>query len=387
MSLEHFDRAAERFLPSPQPGPTSTAEIITLRTELPAPPVRRLRATWASDLTSSAPEPDLIDGVLPNIGLGSLYGPSNCGKTAAVIDMACRIATGLPWQGKEVQKGVVLYVAAEAPVSVERRVMAWRQHYGHSPDKLLIMGQSVDLVSNDADLQALIELVEKAKARGPVRLIVIDTQARVTPGADENGSKDMGRLVANLDKLREATEAFTLLIHHTGKDTSRGARGSNAIKCAADVELECDAGVLTITKSRDDRVGAKFGFRIEGVPYFTDEEGRAYTAAVAVASDAVAAPDRGPSLSTNQALAFKSITAALVDEGREPPPARDIPPRVRVVSYDHALEKFMRHDPERSPRRAKDEFKRQVRALLGKNAIKLVEGWLWLPQVPQTAAM
>jgi RecA-family ATPase len=44
-------------------------------------------------------------------------------------------------------------------------------------------------------------------------------------GGNENAPDDMGALVRNIDRLRAETGAAVLLVHHTGKDTSRGARG------------------------------------------------------------------------------------------------------------------------------------------------------------------
>ena len=51
--------------------------------------------------------------------------------------------------------------------------------------------------------------------------------ARVMAG-DENAAPDVSDLLRDIDKLREATGAHVLLVHHIGKDAARGAGTSIA---------------------------------------------------------------------------------------------------------------------------------------------------------------
>jgi len=89
---------------------------------------------------------------------------------------------------------------------------------------------------------------------GPV-LFVFDTLARCIAGADENSARDMGLVVANLDRIRRATSACVLAVHHTGKDMTAGARGSSALRAALDTELELTAiderVTVKVTKQKD----------------------------------------------------------------------------------------------------------------------------------------
>jgi hypothetical protein len=81
-------------------------------------------------------------------------------------------------------------------------------------------------------------------------LIVIDTQARCTVGANENDNGEMGQVVAAADQLREASRACVLLIHHSGRN-GENMRGASAFDGAATsiikvtkneeyVEVQCD---------------------------------------------------------------------------------------------------------------------------------------------------
>src|SRR5690606_13091125 len=88
-------------------------------------------------------------------------------------------------------------------------------------------------------------------------LIVIDTLARSIVGVDENSAKDMGGVIKHLDQLRRATGSTILLVHHTGKDASAGARGSSALRAAMDTELEVTAaGQLMTLKVKKQREAA-----------------------------------------------------------------------------------------------------------------------------------
>ena len=88
------------------------------------------------------------------------------------------------------------------------------------------------------------------KASGlPFSLIVIATVARALGGLDENSAKDAGLLLAAAERLRDTFDCSVLLIHHTGKDENRGARGSSALLAGVDAafEVRAEAEVLVVT--------------------------------------------------------------------------------------------------------------------------------------------
>ena len=81
---------------------------------------------------------------------------------------------------------------------------------------------------------------------GRIRTFVIDTLAR-NFGGDENSATDMGKFVRNAGALRRRWNATVLIVHHSGKDGERGARGSWALKGAADAEYE-------VSRSAEDKL-------------------------------------------------------------------------------------------------------------------------------------
>ena len=82
------------------------------------------------------------------------------------------------------------------------------------------------------------ELVLAIKAAGSGDVVVLDTLSRATPGSDENDSKAMGQIVAASKVLQECIGGLVLLIHHTGKDASKGMRGHSSLHAALDCAIE-----------------------------------------------------------------------------------------------------------------------------------------------------
>ncbi|PXY32966.1 hypothetical protein BAY59_07540 [Prauserella coralliicola] len=161
--------------------------------------------------------------------LAWLHGKPGNAKTFVAVDLACCVATGTPWHGHEVTRGSVLYVIAEGARGLSRRVDAWSTtHEGLIPEGVTFLPAAAQLI-NEGDVTAFARLLNE---RRPV-LVVIDTQARASVGADENSAKDMGLLVANLERLRQACGACVLVVHHEPR-VGENLRGHTALEGAAD---------------------------------------------------------------------------------------------------------------------------------------------------------
>jgi RecA-family ATPase len=182
------------------------------------------------------PKPSwLIEGILPANALGVLYGAPSVGKTFVALSIALSIAAGHQWCGKHTKSGSVLYVAAEGVSGMRLRIRAYQERHGITAERIRFLGEGFDL-RRAADIQKLTSTLEDANFRPD--LIVLDTLARLIPGADENHSKDMGEAIRAIEDLRREFEATVLLIHHTGKNGDL-ERGSGALRGAADVMIKC----------------------------------------------------------------------------------------------------------------------------------------------------
>jgi len=175
--------------------------------------------------TLPVPEP-VIDGLLYRDSLAWLHGkPGHC-KSFVALDWACCIDAGLPWMGLAVTPGRVLYVIAEGTTGLRPRVRAWEDRAGQKTG-VIFLPVAVQMLQ-PADTAAIAAL---AAELGCV-LVVIDTQARVTVGADENSAVDMGRLVVAAEQIRMASGACVQFVHHEARGGDN-LRGSTALEGAA----------------------------------------------------------------------------------------------------------------------------------------------------------
>lgn len=217
-----------------------------------------------------------VKGVLPRADIGLIYGPSGSGKSFVVLDMLASIARGVPWRGRRVKQSRVTYICAEGSAGLGKRIAAYLKHH-EIPDSELPLRAITDVPNFLKEDH--VALARQINAEGGADIIVVDTLAQTTPGGDENGSEDMGKALTHCRQLGAETGATVLLVHHAGKDLSRGARGWSGLKAAADVELsvelkEGDATrVLALTKLKDGRDQIQFPFKLKVIPLDMDEDG------------------------------------------------------------------------------------------------------------------
>lgn len=189
-----------------------------------------------AEIDAIPPPTWLVDGLVPEKGLTFLYGKPGKGKSFISLDMALRIAYGLDWHGKECKPGGVLYIAGEGKGGYRNRVRGWHLHHNMKVDGELfrLLPRAVNFMKPEE----VAKLVRTVKAVvGNARLVVVDTVARVLPGAEENASKEMGLFVAACDAIKEACGVSVIGVHHSGKDEDRGMRGSTALEGAGDAVL------------------------------------------------------------------------------------------------------------------------------------------------------
>jgi KaiC/GvpD/RAD55 family RecA-like ATPase len=218
-----------------------------------------------------------IKGILPRCDLVLLVGASGSGKSFIALDMAAAAARGVEWRGHRVKTSKVVYIIAEGGKGFKNRLAAYERAHAVNLDAVpfLVMDDCPNFLGDDDDRI----VAKRIEAAGGADIIVVDTFAQVTPGSNENASEDVGRALSNCKRLHRATGATIILIHHTGKDLSRGARGWSGLKAAADTELTVDGDdkapvrTMTISKNKDGAGGIKFPFSLKVVAFGFDEDG------------------------------------------------------------------------------------------------------------------
>jgi putative DNA primase/helicase len=194
--------------------------------------------------------------------------------------------------GRKTELGLVVYLAAESPASVRGRLQAYQKHHEVKVPNFAIVQSPIDLFDGDADTDKVIQVVRQLEQqRGQkARLIIGDTLARLSAGANENAGQDMGLVVRRFDRIRAECNAHFCLIHHSGKNAAAGSRGWSGIRAAVDTEIEVTdspAGkCCEITKQRDLPKGDRIGFRLDVVKLGYNKWGVPVTSCVVMAADA-----------------------------------------------------------------------------------------------------
>ncbi|WP_370689027.1 AAA family ATPase [Xenorhabdus aichiensis] len=232
----------------------------------------------------------VVKGIIPAHSLCSIYGASGSYKSFLAGAWGCHIATGKAWAGKQVAQGSVLYVVGEGGIGVPRHIKAWEIVNGQTVENMYLINTPV-FPASPAEVHELVIAAQQVEAETgqPVRLIILDTLARCFGGADENDSKDMGAFVRGCDELKAKTGASILVVHHSGKDESKGARGSSAFRAALDVEYRINregkkggALVITCTKMKDAEEPETQAYDMRVVELFTDKDGEYITSLVLI---------------------------------------------------------------------------------------------------------
>jgi hypothetical protein len=176
----------------------------------------------------------LIDETIQTDGLTVIYGAPKSFKTFVALDMAMHLANGMNWRGLETKPTTVLYVVAEGAPGVGPRARAWCNRHHANIDRIGWVTVAPNLFATDGDTWHVGQLAADIGAG----LVIIDTLARAMPGGDENSAKDIGYVIANFDSIRQQAGCALIAVHHTGKDTARGMRGSSSLQGAVDTSLE-----------------------------------------------------------------------------------------------------------------------------------------------------
>ena len=163
-----------------------------------------------------------------------VYGAPKGGKTLLSLDVGLCIAAGLDVFGKFPVKvpGPVVYLSGESHSTVKRRLLAWAQKHGMSHEQFAALPfyykADVPCTAKGADeCKRFIDGIRGQLGGEPV-LVGIDTMSRALRGLKENSADDLNQYIGMTEALRDGLKCTVLTVAHSGKDESRGMRGSNA---------------------------------------------------------------------------------------------------------------------------------------------------------------
>lgn len=338
----------------------------------PQAPEQRYKLLSASDLAALPPLTWRVRGVLPAEGLAGLYGPSASGKSFLALDMAAAVAEGSRWFDCRTEAAPVVYAALEGESGFRLRVAAWEMHRGRSlPNGLHMMLQPFKL-TEPTDVRDLAAVVPYGA------VVFLDTLNRAAPTSDENSSKDMGEILEAAKHLQALTGGLVVLVHHTGKDTTRGLRGHSSLFAAMDaaVEVSREGGrrEWRVAKSKDGADGEVKAFRLQVETLGSDSYGDVITSCVVV-PDTGAEQVQRAKLPTggNQRLVLDALRPMFKDGQSGKPGAPVLRP---CIELEEAIAKAAVHltcETHRRNTRAREA----ITGLVSRGVLGCQEGWLW----------
>ena len=179
----------------------------------------------------------LVKGHIPVASFGYVYGASGSYKSFCLLDMMCSLSTGEKWFNNPVKKSAVLYIAAEGASGLRRRIKAWEIKHKKKINNLAVHDAPLILDDKDGQLEILRMCDALKEQTGlDVGAVCIDTLARCYAGS-ENDNSEMNKFIQACDRIKDATGAAIIAVHHSGKDLEKGARGASSLRAAADFEF------------------------------------------------------------------------------------------------------------------------------------------------------
>lgn len=348
------------------------AELLEAASE-PPKPEPRYKLLGSADLAALPPLVWCVRGVLPAVGLAALYGPSASGKSFLGFDMAAGIAEGRRWFDCRVEAAPVVYAALEGEAGFKLRAQAWEAHRGRTlPAGLRMVLQPFKLTEPQdvADLAAVV----------PAGAVVfLDTLNRAAPTADENSSRDMGEILSAAKQLQTLTGGLVVLIHHTGKDATKGLRGHSSLFAAMDAAVEVsrdgDRREWRVAKSKDGQDGDAHPFKLQIETLAIDDQGDPVTSCVVVpdrdAQDVrtVKLPQGG-----NQRLVLDALRPMFKDGTTGKPGAPLLRPCIELEAAVTAGAGRLTCETWRRATRTRDA----ITGLVSRGLVGCNEGWIWL---------
>jgi hypothetical protein len=284
---------------SGQPKAVATPQDIPVQ---PAPKSQAIPFYDLAKRTTKGPG-YVVKGLLQKHSYAEFYGEPGVGKTFLALDLGYHVAAGKPWMSHRVHQGPVLYLAFEGTGGMAARTKALLQKYEDEAPLFIVSAHfNLRQTAGAQDLAQIIGSLPQVPT-----LVIVDTLHQALMGADENSAQDVGQFNRSMQSIIQKFGATVLILHHPGKDASKGPRGSSALHGAVDTEIEIIEGCIMPTKQKDIPLGPPVGFKLTQIQVGEDEDGDPLTSCVVEYSGVIA--HKGKKLTGNHERGFNALCA------------------------------------------------------------------------------
>ncbi len=169
--------------------------------------------------------PWLAPPLLPRATLTALYAPGGDGKSLLSMALAAALAHGAELAGIECETATTVYLDAEnGEWEIHRRIYT-----------LGLPASGVQVAdAGGLDLRGDMAVIEAVLRDMTPDLLILDSLRSMTPGMDENDTRQTAAVLDPLRRLAHESGAAILLIHHANK-AGKDFRGASSIRDSVDV--------------------------------------------------------------------------------------------------------------------------------------------------------
>jgi hypothetical protein len=349
-----------------------------------------LKLTYFDDCGAFAQKRSILKGIIARGETSAWIAPPGAGKSALLAEISVHCAAQIDWRGHKAKEacGVVI-LALERGDLFKRRFRAYFQRDGLHGLPIAVADTVIDLL-NPACVELIVATVRMAEQQfgRNVGLIVIDTYAKgiAANGGDEDKARDQNRAAANLRNVHTRLDVHIALVGHTGKDESRGARGSNAHLGDVDVMVQISGDtikVAQVVKGNDQPERTIAEFKLEAFELGRDEDGDPITTSI-VSTEHF---DVGPATSAGKSkkgnlppipkAALHALFECIADRSTPTPTDPHVPAGVTGVTLDQWRDHLLKIALINANGNYREQFKRIRVTLQNAKAIGIWEDFTW----------
>jgi hypothetical protein len=347
-----------------------------------------LKLTYFDDCGAYVEKRSILKGIIARGETSAWIAPPGAGKSALLTEISVHCAAKIDWRGHKAKEacGVVI-LALERGDLFKRRLRVYYQRDGLHGLPIAVADAVIDLL-NPSCVGLIIATVHEAERQFgiDVGLIVIDTYAKgiAANGGDEDKARDQNRAAANLRNVHARIDVHIALVGHTGKDETRGARGSNAHVGDVDVMVQISGDgtkVAEVIKGNDQPERTLAQFRLEAFELGRDEDDDPNTTSI-VSTETVEGTftkrpvKKGPN--DRQKLALAALAETILNHGKPTPVSFGLATGVHAAPIeDWRTEIVARGIVDKAGKNPRTDFSRLKEALAAKGYIGERDDLVW----------
>nr|DAN87155.1 MAG TPA: replicative DNA helicase [Caudoviricetes sp.] len=156
----------------------------------------------------------LIEDFWENGSVGIIGAPSKSFKSTFALNLACAVATGKPFDGREVKQGAVLIIQGENNLSMEQHKI-YAITGSTTPPPIYFVEDNITMEH--------IHKLENDMRELEIKLLIIDPMYLLFGNGDINRHQDIVSRLETLSRISKNIGCAIMLIHHSRK-LERGAK-------------------------------------------------------------------------------------------------------------------------------------------------------------------